>query len=76
MGLAAAVLALGTATLVASVVPVPDAATRPLMVDLHTRLRAGTRPADALALAQQAALADADGPALAASAGFACFGAG
>jgi tetratricopeptide (TPR) repeat protein len=76
MGLAAAVLALGTATLVASVVPVPDAATRPLMVDLHTRLRAGTRPAEALALAQQAALADADGPALAASAGFACFGAG
>jgi tetratricopeptide (TPR) repeat protein len=66
MGLAAAVFALGTSTLIASVTPVPDDETRTLMVDLHERLAAGTPPARALAEAQQATEVD----------GFVCFGAG
>ncbi|MGH2603067.1 MAG: CHAT domain-containing protein, partial [Dehalococcoidia bacterium] len=66
MGLAAAVFALGTSTLIASVTPVPDGETRILMIDLHRRLSAGTSPARALAEAQQATEVD----------GFVCFGAG
>ena len=45
MGLAGALFALGARTLVASLVPVPDATTRPLMVELHRRLVAGEGPA-------------------------------
>jgi tetratricopeptide (TPR) repeat protein len=70
MGLAAAILGLGTRTLIASVCPVDDEAASGLMVDLYRRLRAGARPAEALA----AARAEAD--ATAATAGFVCFGAG
>ena len=72
MGLAASLLALGSRTLVASVVPVRDAATRPLMVDLHRRLAAGAGPAEALA---HAAVSDDDPDSLSA-AGFVCFGTG
>jgi len=50
MGLAAAVLALGTRTLVASTVPVADEPTRPFMQAFHGRLLAGTGPAEALAV--------------------------
>ena len=75
MGLTAAVLTLGARTLVASVVPVPDAATRPLMLSLHAGLRAGLTPATALARAQ-ARSADAGPGAAAAAAAFVCFGAG
>ena len=53
MGLAAALLALGTRTLVASLLPVPDVTTRRLMVRLHAHIRAGAPAAAALALAQQ-----------------------
>jgi len=74
MGLAAAVFALGTRTLIASVVPISDAATRPLMVGLHAGLRAGLAPTAALAQAQAHA-AD-DDESLAASMSFVCFGAG
>ena len=74
MGLAASLLALGSRTLVASVVPVRDTATRPLMVDLHRRLAAGATPAEALAQAH-AAFADDDAETLSAS-GFVCFGTG
>jgi hypothetical protein len=70
LGLAAALLGLGTRTIVASVVPVPDGAARRLMVAFHRRLRT-TSPATALAGAQ-AELA-AVSPALA---GFVCLGAG
>ena len=70
MGLASALFALGTATLIASVVPVPDEAVRPVMVRFHADLRAGRRPAEALAMATQRA---ADPVAAAA---FVCFGAG
>jgi hypothetical protein len=70
MGLAGALFALGTSTLVASVVPVPDAATKELMVAMHQRLQAGLGPAAALAGAQAASGRDA------VAASFVCFGAG
>jgi tetratricopeptide (TPR) repeat protein len=54
MGLAAAVLAMGTVTLVASVYPVSDKDTRELMLDFHGGLRDGVSPAAALAHAQGA----------------------
>ncbi|HEX2274639.1 MAG TPA: CHAT domain-containing protein, partial [Acidimicrobiales bacterium] len=74
MGLAASLLALGSRTLVASVVPVRDTATRPLMVDLHRRLAAGASPAEALADAH-ATIAD-DDPETLSAAGFVCLGSG
>ena len=75
MGLTASLLALGTHTIVASIGPVPDQATRDLMSHFHAGVAAGLGPAAALARAQ-AALAS-RGPAhLAAAAGFLCFGAG
>jgi CHAT domain-containing protein/tetratricopeptide (TPR) repeat protein len=67
MGVASAVFALGTRTLVASVAPVGDAETRALMNVFHAELAAGLSPAHALISAQQA-VPDARG--------FVCFGAG
>jgi tetratricopeptide (TPR) repeat protein len=75
LGLAAALLGQGTATLVAPVVPVPDAETEPLMRAYHAKLRAGLAPAEALASAQERARADGT-LRLAAAAGFICLGAG
>lgn len=49
LGLAAALLRLGASTLVAPLVPVPDDATRELMLRFHDRLRNGDAPATALA---------------------------
>lgn len=66
MGLASAVFALGTRTLIASVTPVNDADTRTLMLALHARLSAGSRPAAALA----------EATAETGVAGFVCFGFG
>jgi hypothetical protein len=66
LGLAAALLGMGTRTIVASVVPVPDAAARRLMLAFHQHLLAGLAPAAALARAQ----------ANARTAGFVCLGAG
>jgi tetratricopeptide (TPR) repeat protein len=74
MGLAAALFALGTTTLIASVVPISDAATRPLMLRLHELLAEGLAPATALARAQEQRAASPGDFAVAAS--FACFGAG
>ncbi len=51
LGLSAALLGLGTAGLVAPVVPIPDAATRPLMTRFHRHLLAGDSPGRALAAA-------------------------
>lgn len=51
LGLAAAFFALGTRTLVASVVPVQDAATRRLMAGFHHELVQGVDPSRALATA-------------------------
>lgn len=75
LGLAATFLAKGAQQLVASVVPVPDAATAPLMVEFHQRLAAGLAPAAALAEAQ-VKVGAAGGAELAAAAGFVCVGAG
>jgi tetratricopeptide (TPR) repeat protein len=73
LGLSAAFLSRGTATLIASVVPIPDLETAPLMTALHQGLRAG-QPAPTALAAAQAALRD-DGPrGLAAAAGFVCLG--
>ena len=71
LGLSAALLASGTRTIIASVVPVPDAAARRLMVAFHRRLAAGASPASALAEAQAGLRADQR-----ALAGFLCLGAG
>lgn len=67
MGVASAVFALGTRTLIASVAPVGDAETRKLMNVFHGALDRGLSPALALVKAQRA-VPDARG--------FVCFGAG
>jgi tetratricopeptide (TPR) repeat protein len=75
LGLTAALFSLGTRTAVATVIPVPDEATRPLMLALHDGLRRGLSTADALAAAQ--ATVDRNDPAeVATAAGFVCYGAG
>ena len=78
MGLSSALLGLGTGSVVAGALVVPDRATRPLMVELHERLRSGDRPAAALAGARSATEGSAlETPeAFAAAASFLCFGAG
>lgn len=75
LGLAAALLSLGTTSLVATVVPVPDDASRPLMLRFHRALRGGSCTSVALATAQHelAGRSVADGQT---AAGFVCFGAG
>ena len=72
MGLSATFLAQGTAQLIASVVPIHDVDTAPLMVAFHRRLAAGMPAASALAAAQSETRDDG----LAVAAGFVCFGAG
>ena len=54
LGLASSLIPLGTAAIVASVVPVNDAAVVPLMIALHRELRSGASLADALRDARQA----------------------
>jgi tetratricopeptide (TPR) repeat protein len=54
LGLVSALISLGSAGVVASVVPVNDPATVPLMTALHDHLRAGTDLAGALTLARHA----------------------
>jgi tetratricopeptide (TPR) repeat protein len=54
LGLVSALISLGSAGVVASVVPVNDPATVPLMIALHEHLRAGADLAGALTLARQA----------------------
>jgi CHAT domain-containing protein len=73
MGLSATFLALGTSQVVASVVPVPDAETVPLMVAFHRRLAAGTPTVPALAAAQAEA-GHGDAESMAAAAGFISIG--
>lgn len=58
LGLAAVFFTGGTRTLIASVLPVDDAATRSLMADLHRIWASGVEPATALRLAQQQALGE------------------
>jgi CHAT domain-containing protein len=74
LGLAATFIARGTVRLIASVVPIPDAETAPLMVALHERIAKGHSPAAALAEAQHA-VRDLSPAGRAAAAGFVCIGA-
>ena len=71
LGFAAMLISLGTRTIIASIVPIPDAPAKRLMTALHTRLTAGDSPAAALAHAQ-AALRPSAFP----LAGFVCIGTG
>ncbi|MCO5970740.1 CHAT domain-containing protein [Actinoallomurus soli] len=66
IGMVTAALGFGTATVIAAVTPVGDAAARDLMAGFHERLAADASPAEALARA----------PRSAAALGFVCFGAG
>jgi tetratricopeptide (TPR) repeat protein len=75
MGLSASFLALGTRHVIASVVPVPDAETAPLMVTLHQLLAAGQPITASLAQAQRN-LDDSNPRASAAAAGFVSIGTG
>ena len=75
MGLSAAFLALGTRQVIASVVPIPDAETAPLMIAFHQLLAGGESAASSLALAQQR-LSRGQPAAMAAAAGFVCIGPG
>ena len=78
IGLAAALLAMGSVNLVAAVLPVPDDASRALMLRFHRNLKAGRGVAEALAHARRetAGAHGETGAAVAAAAGFVCFGAG
>jgi tetratricopeptide (TPR) repeat protein len=66
MGMVGVLLDFGAATVIASVAPVRDDATRDFMVAFHERLAAGTPPARALA----------EAPRTPGVLGFVCFGAG
>jgi hypothetical protein len=70
MGFAAALLAMGTRSVIATVAPVRDGAARDVMLRLHEHLRSGMSPATALAEAQRES---GDDPAAAA---YVCYGAG
>lgn len=76
LGLASALLALGTSCLVATVLPVPDHASRPLMLRFHALLDDGVRPAAALATAQQEFAGRGTSADRVATAGYLCYGAG
>jgi len=75
LGLSATFLSHGARRLVASVVPIPDAETTPLMIAFHRLLAAGLPAAAALGHAQQQVTED-SATSLAAAAGFVCAGAG
>ena len=74
LGLASSLMPLGTAGIVASVVPVNDVAVVPLMVALHRELRGGASLAEALRNARRAS--ESDAMALATGWSFICLGAG
>jgi CHAT domain-containing protein/tetratricopeptide (TPR) repeat protein len=72
MGVAAEVLSMGTRTVVATLLPVPDDRVRHLMGALHQRLRDGEAPADALVRARADVQDDSPDP----LSSFVCLGAG
>jgi hypothetical protein len=76
LGLGAAMLGGGTATLVAPVFPIRDIATVALMRAYHEGLLAGLSPAAALARVQEQQVGQGDPLATAAAASFICLGAG
>jgi len=71
LGFAAALIGMGTRTIIASVVPVPDAGAKRLMISLHSHLTAGDPPSVALATAQARLSPRGYG-----QTGFACLGTG
>ena len=71
LGFAAALIEMGTRTIVASAVPVPDAGAKRLMISLHGHLTAGDLPSVALAKAQERLSVRGYG-----QAGFVCLGTG
>ena len=75
LGFGATLLSLGAHQLIASVVPVPDVETAPLMIAFHRELAAGHGAAEALSQAQRQ-LAGGESAAMAAAAGFICIGDG
>ena len=74
LGLASSLIPLGTAGIVASVVPVNDAAVVPLMLALHRGLRRGASLAEALRDARQGS--ESDPVAMATGWSFICLGSG
>jgi CHAT domain-containing protein len=74
LGLVSALLTLGTRTVVATVTPVSDVDTAPIMLALHEELRIGTAPAEAMAAARAVGDRGGDGS-VAAAASFVVFGA-
>jgi CHAT domain len=75
LGLAAGCLTAGAASVVASVLPLPDGAAAPVLADLVARIVAGAGAGTALAEAAAAARAG-DATAQAVAASLCCFGAG
>jgi CHAT domain-containing protein len=75
IGAAAALLTVGTSTLVASVLAIPDLAAVNLMTAYHKALRAGMSPSVALAEVQGSVESE-DPAVIAAAAGFICMGRG
>jgi tetratricopeptide (TPR) repeat protein len=73
LGLSATFLSQGAQQIIASVAPVPDAETAPLMAAFHRLLTAGRSAAAALAAAQER-VGGGDTAAMAAAAGFVCLG--
>ncbi len=73
LGLTVALHRAGTRHVIASLVPVPDAAVVAFMVDLHRALLAGRSPAEALAVARQGVAGDEE-LASGLRAAFTCFG--
>jgi len=69
LGFAAALIAMGTRTIVASFTPVPDAGAKQLMLALHRQLAAGVAPSSALAYAQDSLRQE-----ISPLAGFVCLG--
>src|SRR5262249_22721949 len=75
LGLSAALMNQQTSTIIAPVIPIPDAETVTLMTGYHRRLLTGEAPAQALANAQQESRSDSP-RAFGSAAGFVCLGAG
>jgi tetratricopeptide (TPR) repeat protein len=74
LGMVSALVPLGTASILASIVPVNDAATAPVMVGFHERLLAGRTFGEALHGARAAAEADGDPVAVATALSFVALG--
>ncbi len=71
LGFAAALIGMGTRTIIASTAPVPDSGAKRVMIPLHTRLTAGDPPSVALAKAQESVSARGHGQPV-----FVCLGTG